>query len=444
MAYPADQTNHAQKNIANFNDVADDATRPTLGAPLYKDVEPDTRPTVVIIGAGYTGLSTALHLAQDKSKRVILLDAGKVGWGPSGKSAGHVGGLQADNDMVIKHCGHELGQKILAAAEEGPQLVRALVNQHGIACDMRDNGYLIVAANGSQSIDRSHGLCITPYPFVLGLAEAAKKAGVIIHENTPVTNVTDDKNGCQITTPHGSISADYVVAAGGHRMAETIPALAHLRDTTFEARVTTIVTDPLPSNVINAIMPAAEGKRLPFANDDMNIAYGSINEDGRLLFGSNARVMRDPNPNAIAHKLFVTFPSLKANYQKATGRELGFKTLVGAEKLSYTADLLPQVGVAGDNQRILHIGGLGGHGIGAGTMLGKAAAEKVDALMKGDVSNDKTFDLFASVKHAIIPAAIRTLAASTMLSVMNVADSIKHGAIRVNRMCSRKNSTPTP
>lgn len=407
----------------NFVDVANNITRPYIGAPLKNSMGPflEGRKTIVVVGAGYTGVSAALHLSADKKLRVILLDAQRIGQGPSGKSAGHVCGLQATDEEVVDFCGEQLGQKLISAAKDAIALVRQVIADHQIECAKRD-GYIVIERDGKQSVTRAEGeFGITPYPYVVGLARAAQQAGVAIHEDTPVTAIETTADGCRVVTPKGGIDASYVVVAGGHRMAETIPALSHLRGKTTELKITTIVTPPLPDAVIGAIMP--EGTGFPFSNDDANVAYGYVDSRNRIVFGSRATGFGAPNPRKIEQDLLALFPTLADEYRRVTGQVFHTYPYVVAEKLSFTRELLPYVGQAGEGGRILHIGALGGHGIALGTLLGKAAAAKVDDLMHGCNASDLVFDQFALIEHGRLPTwqPLRGLVAQVGLRMVQMA-----------------------
>ena len=109
--------------------------------PLAGDVRAD----VVVVGGGFTGLSSALHLAQ-KGAAVVLLEAEEPGWGASGRNGGQVNpGLKPDPDAVEREFGADLGGRMNALAGAAPDLVFDLIQRHGIACDARRGGTLRAA-----------------------------------------------------------------------------------------------------------------------------------------------------------------------------------------------------------------------------------------------------------------------------------------------------------
>jgi len=91
---------------------------------------------VCIIGAGYTGLSAALHLAQ-AGKSVIILEAHRAGWGASGRNGGQAGsGQRRGQDELEKALGHKQAALLWDLGEEAKALVRSLATTHDIACDI--------------------------------------------------------------------------------------------------------------------------------------------------------------------------------------------------------------------------------------------------------------------------------------------------------------------
>lgn len=404
-AYPSAASGYPAINYL----LADDAARPRFGLPGGSGISARGELTFLVIGAGFTGLSAALHLAELRqmsglSARILLLERQRVASGPSGKSAGHVCGLQAPEDAVLRGCGPVLGDRLIVAAAEASQLVRTLIERLAIPCDLRD-GYVIIHADGRQTVTEGGSeFGIAAYPYALGLAYAAAKLGVEIQEEVEVTRLECAPRGCLATTTAGVIEASYVLASGGHRMAETIGLLAPLRNRTTELRVSTIITAPLPNHVLERAMPAAAGRQFPFASDSVDVAYGSIDRDNRLIFGACATAWGNPAPARIAQVLARLLPSLLPHYRAATGAELAWRPLVEGERLCFTRDLLPNVGAIAEHPNILYVQALGGHGLALGTLLGVAAAEKLWGLWAGNGATGGLFDAFAAVPHGWLPA----------------------------------------
>jgi gamma-glutamylputrescine oxidase len=383
---------------ATYSAVVVETCRPEFQAP--ERLANDARDTIVIVGGGYTGLSTALHLAQLSNLRIIVLDEKKLGTGPSGHSGGHLGGLQASDEEAKEFCGEVLGDKLIEEANKGPDLVRSLIQEHGIDCDLRD-GYINIDGDGNQEL--GEGFQIEPYTYLLGLAEAAHKLGVEIYENVRVSGIVDNINGCSVSTSHGTIRANYVVAAGGHRMGETIESFVHHRDKTAELYLTTIKTAPLPPSVRDAIMPEANGRRLPYCDDTGAVGYGGIERSGALTFGTGALGWRaTQNKERIKGRLRKIFPELEAVYEKATGEKLSYEYDVKAMPGHFTKALLPCVGEEGTHGRTLSAYGLCGQGIGVAAVLGAAMAREIHRRCLGKTEPDEVFAAFAAVPHKSI------------------------------------------
>ncbi|MCE9507983.1 MAG: FAD-binding oxidoreductase [Alphaproteobacteria bacterium] len=388
---------------------------------------------VVIVGGGYTGLSAALHLAQmarDKGQpiSIVLLEAGKVGSAASGKNGGHVGpGFQeSDEAAVLKmFATPDDGRKALALVNGGPALVEQIIRSQNIDCDLR-RGYVILS--GKQQVPVMDGSLfgIEPYPYLLGLAKAARDLGVRIYEDTPVRDITDSGNGIEVQTARGNIGTKEMLCAGGHRMAEVVPFLKPLRRRTLELLATMIVTDPLPPDVIKAIMPAAQGLRLPFSTDELDVAYGTIDRQGRIIFGAKVGALKT-DPGKIAKKLFRLLPNLKDSFKQATGKPLGYRPLVANEPLCLTIDMLPNAGRMGTDGHVRYVHGLGGHGVALGTLLGKVTAEDIYGSLTKTPALQENFSLFSAVKHMRFPAwkPLRRGVAFAASKVMLAGEGIK-------------------
>lgn len=423
--------------VHSFTEVAEH--EPQTPAPAQ--FAPNEKADVVIVGGGYTGLSAALHLAQMAKARgetlnIVLLEAGKVGSAASGKSGGHVGpGFQEhDEAAVVKMFNTpEHGKRALALANEGPALVEKIINDHQIDCDVR-RGYVVLSRGTQITVPPEAGYFgIEPYPFVLGMAKAARELGVKIYEDTPVKDIVDGKDGVEVKTVRGSIQAKDMLCAGGHAMAENIPFLRPLHSRTLELLATTIVTDPLPPEVIKAVLPGAGGNRTAFSTDDIDVSYGTVDRHGRIIFGAKVGALKT-NPDRIANKLFTLLPGLKTSFKEAAGHDLHYQTLVSNEKLSLTTDMLPNVGRLGEGGHVRYVHGLGGHGIALGAQLGKVAAEDIYGSRTNNPDMQKDFSLFTEVKHMWFPGwqplriGLAYAAAETVMAIGKVKQAVQRWA----------------
>ena len=119
---------------------------PDAKAPLNEALDVD----VCVIGAGYTGLSSAIHLAR-KGKKVALLEAERAGWGASGRNGGHVGtGQRVDQEVLEKQLGMQTAKQLWQLGLDAVQLVSDLISNYEIDCEL-GSGNLHFAAKRSHS-----------------------------------------------------------------------------------------------------------------------------------------------------------------------------------------------------------------------------------------------------------------------------------------------------
>ena len=211
--------------------------RPSLVGEISSDI--------CIIGAGYTGLSTAIHLAESGFK-VTVLEGSRVGFGASGRNGGQiVHSYSRDIDFIEKHYGKETGKAMGAMAFEGGRIIRNLVDKYNINCDLKDGGIFasctakqLKELEGKKALWESHGhtqlemLDATtiknhvgsdrytgglldksgghfhPLNLVQGEAEALESLGGVIYEDSQVVRVEEGetvtvhtKTGCGAREP---------------------------------------------------------------------------------------------------------------------------------------------------------------------------------------------------------------------------------------------------
>lgn len=219
-------------------------------APLRDALQSDIETDVCVIGAGYTGLSTALFLLEH-GFRVIVLEAAKVGFGASGRNGGQiVNSYSRDLDSVERSVGSDEARLIGATAFEGGRIIRERVARYSIDCDLKDGG-VFAALNGKQMrhleaqkmlwerygydqlemLDQrgirgvvacerySGGMLdhggehIHPLNLALGEAAAIETLGGLIYEQSPAVRIDRGSNP-RVHTQHGQVAAKFVVIAG--------------------------------------------------------------------------------------------------------------------------------------------------------------------------------------------------------------------------------------
>ena len=271
-------------------------------APETTPLQGDVKADVVVVGAGYCGLSTALHLAE-RGVRVVVLEARDIGFGGSGRNGGQViPGMKFDPSELMTMFGREKGQRLVDFAAGTVDAVFNLIDKHKMDVPqvrrgwvqgshtpaalkmaerrVRDWGAQGVAA---QLLDRTEtarllgtdkylggwmdprGGGVQPLSYVRGLARAAIAAGVVIHTDSPATQLLQDKGQWQVTTAGGArVSAERVVlCTNGY----TDGLWPQLRKSIINANSFQIATEPLPKRCEKhpARRPCVVGRPQPAA-----------------------------------------------------------------------------------------------------------------------------------------------------------------------------------
>ncbi|HAW62614.1 MAG TPA: gamma-glutamylputrescine oxidoreductase [Pseudomonas sp.] len=386
---------------------------------------------VCVIGAGYTGLSTALFLLE-KGFSVTVLEAAKVGFGASGRNGGQiVNSYSRDLDSIERSVDSSAAKLIGQMAFEGGRIIRERVARYNIQCDLKDGGVFAALSQkqmhhleaqkalwerygyhqlellDEQGIKRvvasdryiggmldKQGGHIHPLNLALGEAAAVESLGGVVYENSPAVRIERGKQPL-IHTPTGNVRAKFVVVAGNAYLGDLIPELAAK---SMPCGTQVIATEPLDEELARSLLPQ------DYCVEDCNylLDYYRLSADKRLIYGGGVVYgARDPaDIESIIHpKMLKTFPQLakvKIDYAW-TGNFL------------LTLSRLPQVGRLGNN--IYYSQGCSGHGVTYTHVAGKVIAEALSG-------QAERFDAFASLPHYPFPGGQRFQAPLSALGAL--------------------------
>ena len=372
---------------------------------------------VCVIGGGFTGVSTALHLAE-AGYDVILLEASRIGWGASGRNGGQLhSGQRKGQEELEKLFGLNRAHELWQLAEESKSMVKSRIAKHNIDCDYKEGllhaaykkadvedfeeevsnlhneyGYDQVRFIAKQEMSEMLGTDIYhagvldsaaghlhPLNYVLGLARAARQAGVRIFEHSPVIEI-NKSDPAVIKTAQAGVKAKFVVFACNGYLGKLNKSMA--------ARIMPI------NNFIIATEPLGEEKAAALIRDDVAVAdtkfvvdYYRLSADKRLLFGGGENYSsKFPKDIAAFVKpvMLRVYPQLKdVNIDYAWGGTL-----------AVTVNRLPSFGRI--NSNTFYAQGFSGQGVALTTLTGKLIAEAVSG-------ESERFDLMASLPSPKFP-----------------------------------------
>lgn len=285
---------------------------------------------VAVVGAGYTGLSAALHLAE-AARDVVVLDTLEVGEGGSGLNGGQViPGLKHDPDELVRLFG-EQGEAVVATVASGPDLVFELIRRHSIDCDATRTGWIqpagshaalatvaervrqwqargapvaLLSATETAQLTGSERYCggwldrrggtLQPLSYVRGLARAAQRAGARIFTRSPAVRLERTGRGWRLDTPQGSVEADRVVLATD---AYTDRLMSGLQRSVVAIPSLQVATAPIPPALRAGILPGGQS-----ASDTQRLLrYFRLDRTGRLVMGTRGSFGDTPQAFAATH-----------------------------------------------------------------------------------------------------------------------------------------------
>ncbi|WP_406226766.1 NAD(P)/FAD-dependent oxidoreductase [Pseudomonas siliginis] len=374
---------------------------------------------VVIIGGGFTGVATAVELAE-KGLKVAIVESHKIGWGATGRNGGQVTGSLSGDGAMRKQMRAKLGDDvddfIWHLRWRGHEIIRQRVDKYAIQCDLK-HGHLHAAYKASHMVDlrkdydeavrrglgdevslldRSqvrdllqselyHGaikntrnMHLHPLNLCLGEARAAESLGALIFENSEVLEIIHgDTPG--VRTAHGQIDASQVMLAGDvyHKLEP-----GQLKGKIFPAMGGIVTTAPL-GDLAQQINP----EDLAVYDCRFVLDYYRLTADGRLLFGGGANYSGKDSRDIAAELrpcIERTFPALKGvpiDYQWSCA-------------MGIVINRIPQLGKLSDN--VWYCQGYSGHGIATTHIMGEIMSRAITGQME-------QFDTFAACQHIRVP-----------------------------------------
>ena len=382
--------------------------RPSLQGDITADI--------CVIGAGFTGLSTAIHLAE-KGFKVVVLEGSLVGFGASGRNGGQiVNSYSRDIDFIEKHYGQEVGKQMGKMAFQGGRILRRLVKDYNIDCDLKDGG-IFAACNEKQLNGMKHrkalwekhghtkldmldektirqrvgteryvgglldnsGGHFHPLNLVLGEAAAVESLGGTIYEDSEVIKVEEGEK-TKVYTKNGSVTANFLVVSGNAYLGGLIPKL---ESKAIPCGTQVITTEPLSKELQKQLIP------MDNCVEDCNylLDYYRLSGDGRLIYGGGVTYgAREPSKieAKIVPNMLKTFPQLK-------GTKVDF---AWTGNFLLTLMRLPQFGRIGKN--IYYAQGYSGHGITCSHLAGQVLSDAI-------TDQFERFDVFAGLPQYPFP-----------------------------------------
>lgn len=310
---------------------------PVLGERIEADV--------CVIGGGYTGLSTAIHLARE-GVRVVVLEAEEIGFGGSGRNAGHCTPTFHFFSLarVRSMLGAPFADRLIERQTTAADMVDGFVRRYDIACEWERSGFIeaahapsamahLAAKNAEYSgigrdtrlLDRAEVATMTgsaryhggwlhaeagnlnPLGYARGLARAAVQEGARVFVGSRVTGLTSEAGRWVARTARGSVVADRVVCGTGAYTDDFWPGLRRSFSTTW---VFVAATQPISDNLRGEILP----QRSSVHDGRGDLFVYKYDKDGRIVASMFPRGQRGVDPVAtrrvMTEKLRFLYPQL--------------------------------------------------------------------------------------------------------------------------------------
>jgi gamma-glutamylputrescine oxidase len=395
--------------------------------PALAAVVGDRHTDVVVVGAGFAGLSAAIDLAA-QGLRVVVLEADKVCSGASGRNGGQaIVGYACGQGELERQLGRQDARHLWQLSLDAVDLIDQRIADHRIDCDRR-HGYIYVADKDRKvvalrdevtALSRDYGFeCrwfeggdvghwidskryvagayeeksghLHPLKYGLGLLAAAQRLGVQVFEHSPVVDLVH--GACaQVKTQQATISADFVVLAANC----TLPAMGPRVAPAIAPRIMPVgtymvATEPLDAALVHSLIPT----RSAVCDNNFVLDYFRFSADNRLLFGGEVSYTTHTPRNLQAfmrNKMVGIFPQL------------------GQARIAYTwggfvdisMNRAPDFGRLATN--VYYLQGFSGHGVALTGLAGRMVSQAI-------TQQASSFDVFAKLQHRPFPggALLRT------------------------------------
>jgi gamma-glutamylputrescine oxidase len=372
---------------------------------------------ICVIGAGFSGLSSALHLVE-KGFKVVVLEAARVGWGASGRNGGQiVNGFSRDLIEIERRYGIDAARAIGEMALEGGNIIRQNIEKYDIHCDLKGgNVFAAFTSKQMQSLEaiqknwRGHGHAgleildardirkhvntnqyiggmldtlgghIHPLNLCLGEAAAIESLGGLIFEQSAVIGIDTIGDGQMVTTSEGSVKAKKVIVCGNAYLGSVVPQISNK---IMPVSTQIVTTEVLGEELCQELMPA----QTCIEDTNYMLDYYRMTGDYRLLFGGGS-TYGGAEPANIISKLR---PHLEKIFPRLKSVNIEF---AWSGNFALTMTRIPHFGQIGDSIYFIH--GYSGHGVTATHLAGKLISEAV-------AGDDRRFRHFSQLPFYPLP-----------------------------------------
>lgn len=384
--------------------------------PARPALQGEVTADVCVVGGGFAGISTALHLAE-KGLKVVVLEGVKVGFGASGRNGGQiVNGYSRDYDTILSRYGQDTARALLNMSFEGGDIIRERAAKYDIKCDLKKGGFFaaftdrqmkflerrrevwaMAGHTDTAMFDKAQtktvsdtdiytgglldnkGGHIHPLNLVQGQAVALESLGGKIYEQSRVTHIDDGAKPVAYTA-QGCVRADKLVVCGNAYIGTAVPELAP-RFMSVSSQI--VVTEVLGKDLTDRMMPA------DYCLEDCNylLDYYRITGDHRLLFGGGV-VYSGAEPSDIKNRLV---PHIEKTFPYLKGKKIDF---AWSGNFALTLTRMPHIGRLSDTVYFIH--GDSGHGVTTTHLLGRLTAEAMHQQMT-------RYDVFGNMRNYPFP-----------------------------------------